>query len=284
MPGDRVFASTLFGTDFENQDISIWSSSGGGASATISSEFSKSGSNSLKIQHDKTSSYGYQLVIPNIEGGMFYQAKGYGRSSDPSTASYFIRIAWYSSSDGSGSQLSTPSDSNLGSPNNDWAELATVVIQAPQTANSAKLRLVLTSKTSGSMATAFFDDVSFAEAVAPTLTPTETPVPTRQPTNTPTPAQLSSTSTPTLTIKPSISLSKKIIISSEAGVLGQSSESGNTVDISSPTKSVKTEVLSATDNTMIFKILISIGIVFIIGCAIVILYYLRHNKLNDINL
>lgn len=143
------FAVTLLNTDFETASLSAWLSSGGGAIATISADTAKSGKYSIKVTHDKTSSYGYQTTIQNIEPGMFYEASAYAKSQDPNISAFFIRVAWYVSTDGSPPQLSSPNVSNQGSVNSDWVQLFTGSIQAPSNANSAKLRLVLTSKATG---------------------------------------------------------------------------------------------------------------------------------------
>lgn len=240
------FAATLFSSGFEDGNLSSWSSSGGGATATISAENVRSGNNAIKIQNDKTGSYGFQQVIPNIEGGMFYEARGYGKAYDSSTASFFIRVAWYSSSDGSGSQLSSPSDSNVvDNVSNDWTLLTTNAIQAPSTANSAKIRLVLNSKTSGQLALAYFDDILFQESIAPTATPTLTPTPSPSPTplkSSPT-VRVSSTTYPTSRIKPT----EKIVATESEEVLGGSTEDGELkIASDSPTPAEKVEVLDST--------------------------------------
>ncbi len=122
---------------------------------------------------------------------MFYEITGYGVSRDENIDNYFFRVAWYESGDGSGSQLSSPNDTEKSnSKSGEWVKFSQI-IQAPVTAKSAKVRLVLTSKTNGKSAAAYFDDVVFQESVAPSLTPTATPtitpIPTPQPTQTLTP-------------------------------------------------------------------------------------------------
>lgn len=225
-----AFAVTLFSTDFESGNISSWMSSGGGAIATVSAEFARSGQYSLKVSHDKTSSYGYQTTIQNIEGGMFYQVSGFGKSSDSSIASLFIRVAWYASADGSGTQLASPNDTDSIGAGNDWTNFSSGIIQAPSTANSAKVRLVLTSKTVGQTASAFFDDVFFQESVAPTAVTTTNP-PTQTLTTTPT-----KTLTPTKTIEPTVTTS---LIStatySAQDILGESSVAAEEKITKSPT-------------------------------------------------
>lgn len=228
---NKVFGAVLFSEDFELGSLSSWSSSGGSATATISAETAHGGVNSIKVQHGKTSSYGFQTVIPNIEGGMFYDTIGYGNSTDSATASFFIRLAWYSSFDGGGSQLSQSYDSNTGnSSTSDW-QLLSQTIQAPTGANSAKLRLVLNSKSQNLLASAYFDDIVFQESThtptptpspTPTSTTTSSPMPTWAPTPTPTPVKTPSP-TPTETAESPPYLED---ISTDSGVLGLASESG----------------------------------------------------------
>ncbi|MBI2614011.1 MAG: hypothetical protein HYW62_04545 [Candidatus Levybacteria bacterium] len=271
-----ALAVELLSDGFES-GIGSWSSSGGGATATISAELARTGIYSLKVQHDKTSSYGFQKTISNTEGGMFYRASGYGKTTDVNVASYFIRIAWYASTDGSGSQLSSPNDSNSSTTiNGDWVLLTIDSIQAPSTANSAKVRLVLTSVSSGQTAYVYFDDILFEESIAPTSTPTPTPSPTNTPTptKTPTPSPTHSP-TPTLTPKPSTaSLSGEIL---PTAVLGESIESdlvGKNVLISNKSKN---------PNANFQKMSIAIGGIFLIACAILFFrFYLKNKKQQEV--
>lgn len=273
------FAVELLSDGFES-GIGYWSSSGGGTTATVSAELARTGTYSLRVQHDKTSSYGFQKTISNTEGGMFYQASGYGKTTDAHVASYFIRVAWYASTDGSGSQLSSPNDSNSSTTiNGDWVLLTTDVIQAPSTANSAKVRLVLTSAISGQTAYVYFDDIIFAESIAPTSTPTPTPTATPIPTNTltPTPAP-TATKTPTPTPIPSTPTSKASAMPTSkllpTSVLGESTESGGIV---SPTL-ISSETRNANNNWF-QKILIFVGIVFITACVILTFRVIKKGEL-----
>jgi hypothetical protein len=104
----------------------------------------------------------------------------------------------------------------------------------------------------------------------PTSAPTSTSVPTSVPTNTPTPKPASNaaaaTATPKPTQKPIPSISNKFI-ATRTGVLGESSGSSKITE-----EPEKIEVLSAKDNTIVSKILILIGIVFLVACAIVFFY------------
>lgn len=276
------FAVTLFSEDFESNRIDGWSSSGGGATATTAAEFAKNSSYSIKVQHDKTSSYGFQTVIPNIEGGMFYEALGFGKTNNANTAGFFLRVAWYSSNDGSGSQLSSPSDSNSGnSESSDWISLNTGSIQAPSNAGSAKVRLVLNSKTSGQLASAYFDSISFKESVAPTPIPTDTPTQTPSPTSSP-------TKIPTPTSKITITLASSIVptLKEKLDEVLIASETP-TIDLFSPTSTpsltpvLKTEVLGESDNNIFSRVLIGIGGVLVISCGILGFWSYRKNKIGE---
>ena len=107
-------------------------------------------------------------------------------------------------------------------------------------------------------------------------TPTPTPAPTNTPTPTSTPVPTSTpTPKPTLTpttkssLNPTSSSSSKLGATNEA-VLGENSKNSQ---FQIPTeKPEKIEVFSAKDNTIISKILIFIGIVFLVACAIVFFY------------
>ena len=206
-----VFAVNLLqNVDFESGTVSPWVTSGGGAEATISSELVHNGSYALRIQHDTTSSYGFQQIVPNIEEGMFYEVGGYAATRDSNVASYLLRIAWYSSPDGKNSIGQVHDSPSANAVDGQWIYIENLV-QAPQNAKSAKVRLVLTTKTNGTSVAVYFDDISFQESVAPTFTPTPvptdtstprptaTPLPTHTPTSTPKPTE-KGTATPTQTL------------------------------------------------------------------------------------
>lgn len=196
--GNIYAANLLQNSGFESSLGGEWSKSGGGATATTSAAIKRSGNYSLKVEHDKTGSYGFQQTVSDLEGGMFYEASVYAATTSTNVSAYFIRVAWYSSSDGTGSQMQAPNDSekeNLLT--GEWTLLSQTV-QAPVDAKSAKLRLVFNTTSSGSFGFVYFDDVVFRE-VSETPTPTPTPAPTKSPspapTKTPTPTPMT-TSTP----------------------------------------------------------------------------------------
>ncbi len=192
-------ANLLQNGDFTSGNIDPWVSSGGGASASVVSEVNHNNANSLKVNHDKTSSYGFQQTITNIVGDKTYKVSGYGLTNDSNIKNFFIRVAWYASTDASGSQLSTEDTNIVTASDNQWHEL-TNTFQAPSNAKSAKTRLVLSSNTTASLTYAYFDDIVFEEPTQDILSPSPTPTPT--PTSSPTPTP-SSTPTPTATTTPS---------------------------------------------------------------------------------
>ena len=254
----RIFAVNFIqNSDFESSSIDPWVTSGGGAAATLSAELVHSGTNALKIQHSKTASYGFQQTIKDVEGGMFYKVSGYGVTNDSNTASYFLRVAWYESSDGSGSQLSSPTDTNKGErTDGNWVWFESVV-QAPTTAHSVKVRLVLNSKTDGVIAWANFDDVDFQESVAPPPTPTEELEDNSAPTPTPTPKP----PTPTPTKKPTPTPTSTPIPLPTGEILGEEATPSGQELTPSP------EILGETTSNLsdiLPKALIGVGILFLL--------------------
>lgn len=196
----NVFAQNLLTNgDFEVGKIDFWESSGGGATGTASSELVHEGLYSLRVENSKTSSYGVQQTIKDLEGGMFYEVSGYAATTDNNVANYFIKVAWYASSDGTGPQLQSPHETEkTNQKSGEWFYFSSI-FQSPLEARSAKVRLVLNSSEAGILAWANFDNISFKESSAPTPTLTLTPVPT----NTPVP-ESHPTSTPTLTPTPTV--------------------------------------------------------------------------------
>lgn len=282
------FAVELLSDGFES-GIGSWSSSGGGATATVSAELARTGTYSLKVQHDKTGSFGFQRAVSNIEGGMFYRVSGYGKTTSSNTSSFFIRLAWYTSTDGTGSQLSSPNDSNAGLSSDAGWVLLDQTIQAPSTANSVKVRLVLASVASGQIAYAYFDDIVFQESIAPTATPTHTPTPaptstpTSAPTQAPTPTKTPTPIPNTLTSKPSASPTPKDVLLTD--VLGEGTQSGSIAyPINAKLNKQNTLISNESKNTnsnWFQKVFIFLGVVFISVCAVLIFQAIKKGKLTD---
>ena len=116
----------------------------------------------------------------------------------------------------------------------------------------------------------------------PTPTNTPTPAPTSAPTQAPTPTRTPTPSpTPTLTVKPSASPTPKDTL--PTSVLGESSESGLLVSPTEakPRKNVLISNKAKNPNTNFQKILVLVGIVFILSCAILTFHRFKKGRLNQ---
>ncbi len=112
----------------------------------------------------------YQTV--RVEAGRWYRATAVGRLSI-GTGEVFLRLSWYASEDGSGTMIAQAESESSAS--RTWARLS-VTAQAPEGANSVRVRLILQP---GGHCMGAFDAVEFAETSAPEPDPTATsPVPT----------------------------------------------------------------------------------------------------------
>jgi hypothetical protein len=115
------------------------------------------------------------------------------------------------------------------------------------------------------------DDFNIAIAF-PTPTPTQLPTltPTNKPTNTPIPTA-SDTPTPTPTLTPTVRLTKTptasptALVSSDSSVLGQNTNSLSSND-------VKNIEVASISSSLLPKIFIALGIIFIIACIGIIAY------------
>ena len=206
LPEDILAINFLSNPGFEEFFLN-WTPSSGLEEAvnfTISSYVKKSGDFSALIKHDKTSSYGAEQVIRDIVAGEKYTAKGYIFFNDENAKNARIRIAWYSSVDGTGSQIKTVDSNIIETFSSSWAELNTGVIEAPASAKSAKFRILLASVRSGAESLVYFDDLSFDIAEVPTATPILVPTlplaPTSTATISPSPPHLTLGLTPTVII------------------------------------------------------------------------------------
>lgn len=179
-----------------------------GSNISTSTDYKKSGNYSGKIQTSTTNSgvkYVYQ-VVPVI-AGKSYKASGFAVKQGETNATTFIRFAFYTTIDGSGTQIDgNYYTSNILTDNsNQFQYLESPVVEVPLTANSSRIRLSIEMPGGASqVGLAYFDDLSFEE-VSPsptsTPTPTSTPLPTSTSTPTATPPPTSiPTSSPSLTI------------------------------------------------------------------------------------
>src|SRR5690606_35557858 len=154
-------------------DLVGWTKRGGSASAH--------GGWASLVSTSESTKY-LQQSVP-VEPGQWYEAAAVLQVSGAADAGW-VRIAWYPSADGSGSQLSTAdSEGMTGGP----AVVTTGPVQAPPDARSATVRLML-RPLSAAPAELRADLATFlptAPPPLPTLTPTPSPTPT--PTVPPTP-------------------------------------------------------------------------------------------------
>lgn len=118
----------------------------------------------------------YQTV--RVRGGSYYRASAQGLAGE-GEAQVFVRLSWYASEDGSGETLGS-SDSDISSTGS-FTLLDTGAVRAPLNAQTARVRLML-RPASGAFAAAYFDDVRFGPAPAPTSTPTPAATPQSSPT------------------------------------------------------------------------------------------------------
>lgn len=114
----------------------------------------------------------YQVVA--IDPDRAYEFRGAIRT-EGAVAEAFLRIAWYASSDGSGSQMSTiDSAQGVGPDSGGFVTLSTGVVQPPAGANSARLRVVL-APSSAATAIIYLDDFAWEDSEPAPPTPTAAP-------------------------------------------------------------------------------------------------------------
>lgn len=163
-----VYANNLVSnSSFEINDVS-WKSNNSAVSFSYANDTANDGSQSAKIANPKTSSYGIEQVLTDISSSLNYQISAMVKQLPPYPDKVFLRVAWYKSTDASGSQSSTD-DSVFAAASTDWQKLE-FIKTPPDGINSAKLRLLVAS------GSAYFDNVQFTEyfAEAPTPTPRST--------------------------------------------------------------------------------------------------------------
>jgi hypothetical protein len=132
------------------------------------------GIQSAQVTNTSSGSYGIEQTISGIQENTDYLMSGKIKITDPPPSKAFIRIAWYESPDGSGSQIKTE-DSEIIAEITDW-KILSFVAKAPTSAHSAKIRLLV------STGTAYFDSIIMEFNISPTaeltVTPTESVIPT----------------------------------------------------------------------------------------------------------
>ncbi|HRN70831.1 MAG TPA: lamin tail domain-containing protein [Candidatus Woesebacteria bacterium] len=165
------FSYAIENSGFE-QGETAWKKTNTAVEFILHSDQFKEGSTSAQITNTSTSSYGIEQIILDINPQMAYQITGFIKTGNPIPSKVFIRIAWYESVDGTGSQLKTEDSTSITN-ETDWQEI-TLQAVPPSNAKSAKIRLLLSN------GTAYFDSVSIAELQ---ITPTSSLKPTQIPNN-----------------------------------------------------------------------------------------------------
>ncbi|MBI5947753.1 MAG: lamin tail domain-containing protein [Chloroflexi bacterium] len=132
-----------------------------------------------------TSSTKWVQQLVSVQGGEWYEAAAFAQLAAGSGEAW-VRVAWYAAADGTGNAFEN-SDGNVVT-GTGWSATTTGPIRAPETATSARVRLMLRP---GGPATVLFDDASFSPASQPEATPTPAPASTGTP-----PATASATKPP----------------------------------------------------------------------------------------
>lgn len=166
---NTVNAQQLPESGFEIVETS-WKKTNSSVLFSLSTDESKEGSQSARIENTSTSSYGIEQIITDIQPETTYAISAYVKTPIPPPSKAFIRIAWYENSDASGSQIRTDNSEVL-SAESDWTE-QNITATSPANTHSAKIRLLVAE------GTAYFDTISM-QIIQYTITPTQpTPKPT----------------------------------------------------------------------------------------------------------
>lgn len=171
-----------------------WRKIGGSIHTTSSHVWS--GQRAIELRSQSTSTkWAYQTVL--VDGGSYYEAGAFALLSDTNIQAVFLRVSWYASADGSGEAMSSSDSPLVESPAAAFRQVSTGVVQAPDGARSARVRLML-RPASGAEAVAYFDEVEFEQTEEPaaTATSTATQNPTTTATASPTTGAESLTPTP----------------------------------------------------------------------------------------
>jgi hypothetical protein len=111
------------------------------------------------VSRTSSTKWAYQVVT--VEAGRTYDFAGFS-AAGPGTDEAFLRVSWYSSTDGAGSMIASVDSPSTSSATAAFQHLSTGAIAAPAEAHSAKLRLML-RPTSAALAVSYFDSLSFGE-------------------------------------------------------------------------------------------------------------------------
>lgn len=166
LPAGSGFGGLLGNGDFEivsDGKPAYWSKFGGTMAA--SGEAARGAFAACLESETSSTKWLYQVV--EVQPGAWYRATASGRVQGGGEVS--LRVSWYESSDGSGSQMHQDQGGSTGS--SAWTALELGPVQAPDGAASARVRLVLQP---AGPATGCFDDAAFAVVDPPAATPIPT--------------------------------------------------------------------------------------------------------------
>jgi hypothetical protein len=169
-PGIEAFGGLIQNGNFEWLDgtrPAVWAKFGGEMS--VAGDAYRGDWSGVLSSETASTKWLYQ-VAP-IDGGAWYAADGFARIIRGG-GDAFIRVSWYAAEDGSGSSLDD-NDSPVGS-SSAWASLSTGPVQAPESANSARVRLMLRPSNAAAVQ-ASFDDITLQAVEAPPPSPTPSP-------------------------------------------------------------------------------------------------------------
>jgi hypothetical protein len=171
--------SSLVNGGFEDADDgapSGWLKYGGKLSQTA--EHYRSGGHSGAFRSDTESTkWTYQALT--VSGGSAYEFDTYVLLDDPGAREAFLRISWYESDDAGGSAIAvSDSPARLSGNDSSFRYLTTGAALAPQSARTARFRVMLVPASSATT-TVYLDDASVRQ-VAPELAATPAPPPAAQ--------------------------------------------------------------------------------------------------------
>ncbi len=140
------------------------------------------------VLHAESASSAWVEQAVQVTPGQWYEATAILAPVDGVRAAW-VRIAWYASADGSGSQIETDDSGSVGatgaaSMRAGGSRVGTGPVRAPSRASSARIRILVQPLDAGGASLAI-DDVTFARSTAPAPTPTATSTTTTSTTTTP---------------------------------------------------------------------------------------------------
>ena len=171
IPESIALAASLQNGGFEDAGLDgtpvMWRRFGGDLS--VVSEPVHSGRRAARFESTTDSTkWVYQSV--EVSPGEVYAFGAWVDAGDAAVARAFLRVSWYESDDTSGSAIDSVDSSDLTGGNAGFVALSTEGVVAPDSARSARLRIML-QPVSGSLAAIYVDDATFGPAVADDVLP-----------------------------------------------------------------------------------------------------------------